>query len=37
MRPYLLTTAARKDLINIGRFTTERWGKQQRNSSQAIG
>lgn len=32
MRPYLLTTAARKDLIDIGRFTTERWGKQQRNS-----
>lgn len=31
MRPYLLTTAARKDLIDIGRFTTNRWGRQQRN------
>lgn len=31
MRPYLLTTAARKDLINIGRFTTEKWGKLQRD------
>ena len=31
MRPYLLTTAARKDLIDIGRFTTEKWGKRQRN------
>lgn len=31
MRPYLLTTAARKDLINIGRFTTEKWGKRQRD------
>ena len=31
MRPYLLTTAARKDLIEIGRFTTEKWGKRQRN------
>lgn len=31
MHPYLLTTAARKDLIDIGRFTTEKWGKRQRN------
>ena len=29
MRPYLLTAAARKDLIDIGRFTTEKWGKRQ--------
>lgn len=25
MRPYLLTAAARKDIIDIGRFTTEKW------------
>jgi toxin ParE1/3/4 len=31
MRPYLLTSAARKDLIDIGRFTTEKWGKRQRD------
>ncbi len=31
MRPYLLTAAARKDLIHIGRFTTEKWGKRQRD------
>ncbi len=31
MPPYLLTTAARKDLIDIGRFTTEKWGKRQRD------
>ena len=31
MRPYLLTAAARKDLIDIGRFTTEKWGKRQRD------
>ncbi len=31
MRPCLLTTAARKDLIDIGRFTTEKWGKRQRD------
>ncbi len=31
MRPYLLTIAARKDLIDIGRFTTEKWGKRQRD------
>lgn len=32
MRPFLLTTAARQDLVNIGRFTAERWGRQQRNT-----
>lgn len=31
MRPYLLTAAARKDLLGIGRFTTEKWGKRQRD------
>lgn len=31
MQPYLLTTAARDDLLNIGRFTAKKWGKQQRN------
>jgi len=31
MRPYLLTASARKDIINIGRFTTEKWGKRQRD------
>jgi len=31
MRPYLLTVAARKDIIDIGRFTTEKWGKRQRD------
>lgn len=31
MRPYLLTTAARKDLVDIGGFTTESWGKRQRD------
>ena len=31
MRPYLLTTAARKDLIDIGHFTAEKWGKRQRD------
>ena len=31
MRPYLLTVAARKDLIDIGHFTTEKWGKRQRD------
>jgi toxin ParE1/3/4 len=31
MRPYLLTIAARKDLIDIGHFTTEKWGKRQRD------
>jgi toxin ParE1/3/4 len=32
MRPFLLASAARDDMINIGRFTGERWGKQQRNT-----
>ncbi|MFK4754124.1 type II toxin-antitoxin system RelE/ParE family toxin [Oceanobacter antarcticus] len=31
MRSYLLTAAARKDLIDIGRFTSEKWGKRQRD------
>ena len=31
MRSYLLTAAARKDLIDIGRFTAEKWGKRQRD------
>ena len=31
MRPYLLTTAARKDTIDIGRFAAEKWGKRQRD------
>lgn len=31
MRPFLLTTAARKDIIEIGRFTSEKWGKRQRD------
>ena len=31
MRPFLLTAAARKDIIDIGRFTTDKWGKRQRN------
>lgn len=31
MRPYLLTFAARKDVIDIGRFTAEKWGKRQRD------
>lgn len=31
MHPYLLTAAARKDLIDIGRFTSEKWGKRQRD------
>lgn len=31
MHPYLLTIAARKDLIDIGRFTTKKWGKRQRD------
>ena len=31
MRPYLLTAAARKDIIDIGRFSTDRWGKRQRD------
>lgn len=31
MRSYLLTAAARKDVIEIGRFTTGKWGKRQRD------
>ena len=31
MRPFLLTDAARKDVIEIGRFTTGTWGKRQRD------
>jgi toxin ParE1/3/4 len=31
MRSFLLTTAARKDVIEIGRFTTGTWGKRQRD------
>lgn len=31
MRPYLLTAAAREDIIAIGRFTADKWGKCQRN------
>ena len=30
-QPFLLTVAARNDLMNIGRFTAKRWGNQQRN------
>lgn len=31
MPPYLLTAAARKDIIDIGHFTAAKWGKRQRN------
>ena len=31
MQPFLLTTAARSDLITIGRFTSDKWGKRQRD------
>lgn len=31
MTPFLLTAAARKDIIDIGRFTIEKWGKRQRD------
>ena len=31
MLPYLLTAAARKDIMDIGRFTTGKWGKRQRD------
>jgi toxin ParE1/3/4 len=31
MRPYLLTATARKDMVDIGRFTAEKWGKRQRD------
>jgi len=30
MPPFLLTSAARKDVIDVGRFTTEKWGRRQR-------
>ncbi len=31
MPSFLLTSAARKDIMDIGRFTTEKWGKRQRD------
>ncbi|MFK7845626.1 MAG: type II toxin-antitoxin system RelE/ParE family toxin [Rhodothermales bacterium] len=31
MRSFLLTAAARKDIIEIGQFTTAHWGKRQRD------
>ncbi|NKI19242.1 type II toxin-antitoxin system RelE/ParE family toxin [Spongiibacter sp. KMU-166] len=31
MPSFLLTSAARKDIIHIGRFTSEKWGKRQRD------
>lgn len=31
MSSYLLTAAARKDMIEIGRFSHEKWGKRQRD------
>lgn len=31
MRPYSVSVAARKDLVDIGRFTAEKWGKRQRD------
>ncbi|MBD2857724.1 type II toxin-antitoxin system RelE/ParE family toxin [Spongiibacter sp. KMU-158] len=31
MPPFLLTSAARKDIIEIGRFSTEKWGIRQRD------
>mgnify|MGYP003115697724 CR=1 FL=1 len=31
MHSYLLTASARKDVVDIGRFTTEKWGKRQRD------
>lgn len=31
MRPFRLTVAARKDIIDIGRFTADKWGKRQRD------
>lgn len=31
MPPFLLTSAARRDIIDIGRFTSEKWGKRQRD------
>lgn len=32
MCPFLLTAAARKDIIDIGRFTAGKWGKRQRDN-----
>lgn len=31
MRPFLLTAAARQDMMDIGRFTADKWGKRQRD------
>ena len=31
MPSFLLTSAARKDIIGIGRFTTQKWGRRQRD------
>lgn len=31
MLPFLLSAAARQDMIDIGRFTTKKWGKRQRD------
>ena len=31
MRSFLLTTSARKDVIEIGRYTSGTWGKRQRD------
>lgn len=31
MPPFLLTSAARKNIIDIGRFTTKKWGKRRRD------
>ncbi|MHA7880628.1 MAG: type II toxin-antitoxin system RelE/ParE family toxin [Saccharospirillum sp.] len=31
MTPFLLTAAARRDIIDIGRFTGKKWGKRQRS------
>ena len=33
MHPYLLTTAARQNLIDIDRFTTQKWEKRQRENT----
>ncbi len=32
MHLYLLTASARKDVVDIGRFTTKKWGKRQRDT-----
>ena len=29
--PYRITLRAQQDLMNIGRYTLEKWGKEQRN------